>query len=96
MSKGPLGSDGNSQVYSHRDGLEVYREHDEADGNSKPNGLANGDVSHESRNGSSTEEEMEGDEDDQDLDDDMMDKISSSPSIDDGVCSHNHSPLTVP
>ncbi|EGE05652.1 hypothetical protein TEQG_04661 [Trichophyton equinum CBS 127.97] len=83
MSKGPLGSDGNSQVYSHRDGLEVYREHDEADGSSKPNGLANGDVSHESRNGSSTEEEMEGDEDDQDLDDDMMDKISSSPSIDD-------------
>ncbi|OAL71198.1 hypothetical protein A7D00_4861 [Trichophyton violaceum] len=82
MSKGPLGSDGNSQVYSHRDELEVYREHDEADG-SKPNGLANGDMSHESRNGSSTEEEMEGDEDDQDLDDDMMDKISSSPSIDD-------------
>ncbi|KAF3483658.1 SH3 domain protein [Arthroderma uncinatum] len=82
MAKGPLGSDGNPQIYSHRDGLEVYREHDEADGG-KSNGLANGDMSHETRNGSSTEDEMDGEDDDQDLDDDMMDKISSSPSIDD-------------
>ncbi|EFR03229.1 hypothetical protein MGYG_06230 [Nannizzia gypsea CBS 118893] len=82
MSKAPLGLDGTSQVYSQRDGLEVYREHDEPD-DGKPNGSVNGDAAHDSRNGSSTEDEMEGDEDDQDLDDDMMDKISSSPSIDD-------------
>ncbi|KAM5444427.1 protein phosphatase regulator [Microsporum ferrugineum] len=82
MAKGPLESDGNSEIYSHRDGLEVYREHGDVDGD-KPNGLGNGDLSHESRNGSSTEDEVEADEDDQDLDDDMMDKISSSPSIDD-------------
>jgi hypothetical protein len=45
----------------------------------------NGDIGHNHRAGGSEDGDLDGESDDL-LDDDLMDKISSSPSIDDGAC----------
>lgn len=70
--QGP-GTDDSDGRYHH--GMDIYEEH----------AGMNGDGSHEHQNGSEDGDLAEEDVDDL-LDDDLMDKISSSPSIDDGAC----------
>lgn len=66
----------------HQNGVDIYDEPDEMA--SEDGG--NGNYGNGAGGGSAEEEELVDGEGDDLLDDDMMDKISSSPSIDDGGC----------
>lgn len=67
------GPNGDGKDGRYHDGIDIYDEHEDM----------NGAGSHEHPDGSEDDDLADGEVDD--LDDDLMDKISSSPSIDDGT-----------
>ncbi|KAK2745237.1 hypothetical protein FQN57_003932 [Myotisia sp. PD_48] len=77
LARGPMGSEDESQAPSPKEILDRYR--DQEDSVDDYNGLVSEQMAHNSANEGSADD----DDDDLDLEDDLMDKISSSPSIDD-------------
>ncbi|KAL5356841.1 hypothetical protein BJX96DRAFT_143474 [Aspergillus floccosus] len=71
---GPGANGNHLHAHDYRDGIDMYDDDDDDD--------ADGDIGHNHHTGGSEDGDLDGESDDL-LDDDLMDKISSSPSIDD-------------
>lgn len=95
MSQSPHLSEDRRDVDNHHDGVDIYDEPEDMTSETGTDDGRNGHYSSSMGGVSAEEGEFADGEGDDILDDDMMDKISSSPSIDDGgylspctICSH--------